>query len=106
VFKQVLIEKYKVFIDASFEVQLWSKWNYVTNMYSQSINSSIVKNLCQAKQEKHMNKKKLNINMVQRLWQKLNQGRTDQVLSLYIGYLWMQLDHMKKVFKEWAYEKH
>jgi hypothetical protein len=27
----------------------------------------ILKNLCQAKQEKHMNKKKLNINLVQQL---------------------------------------
>jgi hypothetical protein len=26
--------------------------------------------------------------------------RIDQVLSLCIGYLWKQLDHMKKVFKE------
>jgi hypothetical protein len=34
-------------------------------MYSQSINSSIVKNLCQVKQEMHMNKNKLNINLVQ-----------------------------------------
>jgi hypothetical protein len=36
-------------------------------MYSQPINSSILENLCQAKQEKYMNKKKLNINLVQHL---------------------------------------
>jgi hypothetical protein len=35
------------------------------NMCSQSTNSSIVKNLCQAKQENHMNKKKLNTKLVQ-----------------------------------------
>jgi hypothetical protein len=34
-------------------------------MYSQPSNSSILKNLCQTKQEKHMNKKKMNINLVQ-----------------------------------------
>jgi hypothetical protein len=32
----------------------------VINMYSQATNSSILKNMCQAKQKKHMNKKKLN----------------------------------------------
>ena len=69
-------------------------------MYSQATNSSILKNLCQAKQEKHMNKKKLNMNLVQHLWLDLNQERIDQVLSLCIGYPWKQLDHMKKVFKE------
>jgi hypothetical protein len=47
-----------------------------------------------------MNKKKLNINLVQHLWLDLNQERFDQVLSLCIGYPWKQLDHMKKVFKE------
>jgi hypothetical protein len=31
----------------------------VINMYSQPIISSILKNLCQAKEEKHMNKKKV-----------------------------------------------
>jgi hypothetical protein len=40
----------------------------VINMYSQAINSPILKNLCQVKQEKHMNKKKLNINLVHHLW--------------------------------------
>jgi hypothetical protein len=47
-----------------------------------------------------MNKKKLNINLVQHLWLDLNQKRFDQVLSLCIGYPWKKLDHMKKVFKE------
>jgi hypothetical protein len=96
--KQVLNEKYKVFIDTSLEVWLWSKWNYVINMYSQAPNSSILKNLCQAKQEKHMNKK-LKINLVQQLWLNLNQERIDQVLLVSIGYLWKQLDHKKKFFK-------
>jgi hypothetical protein len=63
-----------------------NKWNYVINMYSQSTTSSIVKNLCQVKQENHLNKKKLNINLVQHLWLDLNQGRIDQMLSLSIGY--------------------
>jgi hypothetical protein len=40
----------------------------VINTYSQAINSPILKNLCQVKQEKHMNKKKLNINLVRHLW--------------------------------------
>jgi hypothetical protein len=69
------------------EVQLWSKWNYVVNMYSQPTNSSILKNLCQTKQEKHMNKKKMNINLVQHLWLAHNQERIDQVLLLSNGYL-------------------
>jgi hypothetical protein len=96
--KQVLNEKYKVFIDTSLEVRLWSN-ETVINMYSQATNNSILKNLCQAKQEKHMNKKKLNIDLVQQLWLDLNQERIDQVLLISIGYLWKQLDHKKKFFK-------
>jgi hypothetical protein len=69
-------------------------------MYSQAPNSSILKNLCQAKQEKYMNKKKLNINLVHQLWLDLDQGRIDQVLSLSIECLWKQLDHKKKVSQE------
>jgi hypothetical protein len=76
-----------VFIDISLRVQLWSKWNYVINMCSQPINSSILKNLCQAKQEKHMNKKMANINLVQHLWLAHNQERIDQMLLLNNGYL-------------------
>jgi hypothetical protein len=72
----------------------------VINMYSQATNSPILKNLCQVKQEKYMNKKKLNINLVHQLCLDLDQGRIDQVLHLSIGYLWKQLDHKKKVFKE------
>jgi hypothetical protein len=75
-------------------------------VYSQSTNSSIVKNLCQVKQQMHMNKKKLNINLVQHLWLDLCKGRIDQVSSLSNGYPWKQLDHKKKVFKEWAYGIH
>jgi hypothetical protein len=74
-------------------------------MLSQPINSSTFKNQYQVKQGTHMNKK-LNINLVQHLWLDLIQERVDQVLSLYIGYPWKQLDHMKKVFKELAYERH
>jgi hypothetical protein len=76
-----------VFIDISLRVQLWSKWNYVINMCSQPINSSILKNLCQAKQEKHMNKKMININLVKHLWLAHNQERIDQMLLLNNGYL-------------------
>jgi hypothetical protein len=68
-------------------------------MHSQPINSFILKNLYQVKQETHMNKKKLNINLVQHLWLDLHQERIDQVLLLSIGYLWKQLDHKKKIFK-------
>jgi hypothetical protein len=46
-------------------------------MYSQATNSLILKNLCQVKQEKYMNKKKLNINLVHYLWLDLDQGRID-----------------------------
>jgi hypothetical protein len=60
----------------------------VTNMHSKPINSSILKTLCQVKQETHMNKNKLNINLVQHLLLDLNQERIDQVLLLSIGYLW------------------
>jgi hypothetical protein len=38
-----------------------------------------MKNLCQVKQEKYMNKKKLNINMVHHLCLDLDQARIDQV---------------------------
>jgi hypothetical protein len=73
------------FIDISLEVQLWSKWNYMINIWRQPIDSSILKNLCQVKQEKYMNKKKLNINLVHHLCLDLDQGRIDQVLLLSIG---------------------
>jgi hypothetical protein len=69
-------------------------------MYSQVANSPVFKNLCQVKQEKHMNKKKLNINLVQHLRLDLDQERMDQVLHLSNGYLWKQLHHKKKVIKE------
>jgi hypothetical protein len=73
--------------------------NYVIKMYSHLTNSSILKNLCQPKQEKHNNMKKININLVQHLWLAHNQDRIDQVLLLSIEYLWKQLDHKKKFFK-------
>jgi hypothetical protein len=63
------------------------------------MNSSILKSLWQAKQKKHMNNKKKNINLVQHLWLAHNQERIDQVILLSIGYLWKQLDHKKKVLK-------
>jgi hypothetical protein len=56
-------------------------------MRNQPINSSVLKNLCQIKLEKYMNKKKLNINLVHHLWLDLDQGRIGQVLLLSIGYL-------------------
>jgi hypothetical protein len=49
-------------------------------------------------------KKKLNINLVHHLWLDLDQGRIDQVLLPSIGYLWKQLDHKKKVFKNESME--
>jgi hypothetical protein len=63
------------------------------------MDSSILKSLCQAKQEKHMNNKKKNVNLVQHLCLAHNQERIDQVLLLSIGYLWKQFDHKKKLFK-------
>jgi hypothetical protein len=71
----------------------------VINMHSQPINSFILKNLCQVKQETHMNKNKLNINLIHHLWFDLDQGRIDQMLSLSIEYPWKQHDHKKKVFQ-------
>jgi CTP:phosphocholine cytidylyltransferase-like protein len=59
------------------------------NIRCQPIDSSILKSLCQANQEKHIKNKKKNI----------NQERIDQVLLLSIEYLCKQLDHKKKVFK-------
>jgi hypothetical protein len=47
-----------------------------------------------------MNRKKLNINLIHHLWLDLGQERIDQVLHLSIKYLWKQLDHKKKIFKE------
>jgi hypothetical protein len=73
-------------------------------MFSQPMNSSILKNLCQVKQETHMNKKKLNINLVQYLCLDLNQEIIDQVLLLSIEYLRKQLDHQNKVFKNGSME--
>jgi hypothetical protein len=73
-------------------------------MFSQPMNSSILKNLCQVKQETHMNKKKLNINLVQHLCLDLNQEIIDQVLLLSIEYLRKQLDHQNKVFKNESME--
>jgi hypothetical protein len=49
----------------------------VINMLSQPINSFILKSQYQVKQGTHMNKKKLNINLVQHLWLDLNQERID-----------------------------
>jgi hypothetical protein len=69
-------------------------------MYSQTTNSLILKNLCQVKQENHMNKKKLNINLVHHLWFALDQERIDQVLHLSILYLSKQVDYKNKVLKE------
>jgi hypothetical protein len=93
------MESTNEFIDISLGVQLWSKWNYTINIWCQPMDSSILKSLCQAKQEKPMNNKKKNINLVQLLWLAHNQERIDQVLLLSIRYLWKQLDHKKKVFK-------
>jgi hypothetical protein len=75
----------------------------VINMYSQPINSCILRNLCQAKQEKHMNKK-MNINLVQHLWLAHNQERIDQVQLLSIGYIWKQLGHKMKDLKNESME--
>jgi hypothetical protein len=74
------------------------------NMYSQPTNSSTLKNLCQTKKEKYMNKKMMNINLVQHLWLGHNEERIDQVLLPSIGYLWKQLDPKKKVFKNESME--
>jgi hypothetical protein len=59
----------------------------VINLCSQSTNGSILKNLCQAKQDKRMNKKIMTITLVQHLWHANNQDRIDQVLLLSIEYL-------------------
>jgi hypothetical protein len=53
-----------------------------------------------------MNKKKLNINLVQYLCLDLYKIRIDQVLYLSNEYPWKQLDHKKNVFKELVYERH
>jgi hypothetical protein len=53
-----------------------------------------------------MNKKKLNINLVQYLCLDLYKIRIDQVLYLSNGYHWKQLDHKKNVFKELVYERY
>jgi hypothetical protein len=58
----------------------------MSNMHNQPINSYILKNLCQVKQEILMNKNKLNTNLVQYLLLDLDQERINQVLPLSIGY--------------------
>jgi hypothetical protein len=60
----------------------------VITMLSQPINSYVLKNQYQVKEATHMNKKKLNINLVKHLWLDLNQERIDQVLSICTGYPW------------------
>jgi hypothetical protein len=102
--EQVLNESMYVFIETSLEVQLQRKWNYEINLHSQPLNSSILKNLCQVKQETHMRNKKLNINLVPHLWLDLNQERIDQVLLISVECLWKQLDHRKNVFKNESME--
>jgi hypothetical protein len=57
----------------------------VINKYSQATNSSILKNLCQTKQEKHMNKKIITITLVQHLWLANSQVRIDQVQLLILN---------------------
>jgi hypothetical protein len=52
------MESTNEFNDISLGVQLWSKWNYMINIWCQPMDSSILKSLCQAKQQKHMNNKK------------------------------------------------
>jgi hypothetical protein len=74
------------------------------NIWCQPMDSSILKNLRQAKQEKHMNNKKKNNNLVQHFWPAHNQEWIDQVLLLSIGYLWKQLDHKKNIFKNESME--
>jgi hypothetical protein len=54
--------------------------------------------------KKHMNMKKMNINLVQHLWLAHNLERMDQKLLLSIEYLWKQLDHKKRVFKNESME--
>jgi hypothetical protein len=63
------------------------------------MDSFILKSLCQVKQEKYINNKKKNINVVQYLWLAHRQERIDQMLLLSIEYLWKQLDHKKNIFK-------
>jgi hypothetical protein len=48
--------------------------------------------------------KKMNINLVQHLWLAHNLERMDQKLLLSIEYLWKQLDHKKRVFKNESME--
>jgi hypothetical protein len=74
------------------------------NILCQPMDSSILTNLCQVKQEKYMNKKKLNINLVHHLWLDLDQGRIDQVLLLSIGYLCKQLNYKKKISRNESME--
>ncbi len=53
-----------------------------------------------------MNKKIMAITLVQHLWLANNQVRIDQVQLLSIEYLWKQLDHKKKIFKEGVYGRY
>jgi phosphosulfolactate phosphohydrolase-like enzyme len=46
-----------------------------------------------------MNKKIMDITLVQHLWLANNQDRIDQVQFLSIEYLWKQLDHKKRFSK-------
>jgi hypothetical protein len=52
-----------------------------------------------------MNKKKINVNLVQHLWLTHNQERIDQLLLLSNGYLWKQLDY-EEDFQESVYGRY
>jgi hypothetical protein len=51
-----------------------------------------------------MNKKILNINLVQHMWLAHNQERINQVLLLSNGYVWKKHDHKKKISKNESME--
>jgi hypothetical protein len=67
-------------------------------MYIQSTNSSILKNLCQAKQKNHNNKKKMNINLLQHLWLTHDHDRIDQMLLLSIEYIYISNLIIRRMF--------
>jgi hypothetical protein len=80
--------KYKCIVATSWiyllMYNLWSKRNYVINMWCQPMYSSTLKNLWQAKHEKHNEQEDDGYYLVQHYWYGHSQEKKDQVPTHYV----------------------
>jgi hypothetical protein len=75
---------------------LWSKRNYVINMWCQPMDSSILKNLWQARHENIMNKKTMDITLSNTIGLIIHNGSN---LAKLMRQMWTFIFNMKKSFK-------